>query len=118
MAVVIDKIKGITAYSSSQRLFTEGQRLARAAIDGGCTFPDCPMPAPWCEMDHHIDYAAGGPTRVDHGGLACDHDNRERKKQGWKPIRINGRVAWIPPKWIDPSQKPQYNNLHRPDDLR
>jgi len=114
MAVVIDKIKGITAYSSIHRLYTEQQRLARAAIDGGCTFPNCPAPANWCEIDHLEDYAHGGATSVINAGLACRYDNRERKKQGWKPVHINSRVAWIPPNWIDPQQKPQYNQLHRP----
>ena len=112
--MVLDKIKGITGYSSSHRLFTEGQRLALHALDGGCTFPTCPVPAAWCQIDHTIDYAQGGPTSVDHGVLACRYDNNERKKQGWRSTRINGRAAWIPPKWIDPEQKPQYNNLHRP----
>jgi hypothetical protein len=115
MAVVIDNIKGITAYSSIHRLFTEQQRLARAAIDGGCTFPRCPVPANWCEIDHLEDYAHGGPTDLTNAGLACRYDNRERKKQGWKPVQINGRVAWVPPRWIDPDQKPQYNLLHNPD---
>jgi hypothetical protein len=39
MNVVVDKTKGITAYSSTARLFSENQRLVRAAVDGGCTFP-------------------------------------------------------------------------------
>jgi hypothetical protein len=115
MAVVIDKIKGITAYSSIQRLYTEQQRLARAAIDGGCTFPNCPAAANWCQIDHLEDYAKGGPTSLTNAGLACRYDNRERKKQGWKPVHINSRVAWVPPRWIDPDQKPQYNLLHNPD---
>jgi hypothetical protein len=117
MAVVIDKIKGITAYSSLQRLFTEQQRLALAALDGGCTFPNCPAPPGMCEIDHSIDHALGGPTSVANGGLACRYDNRERKKQGWQPVRINGRVAWIPPRWVDPKQKPRYNELHRTEPL-
>jgi hypothetical protein len=106
--VVLDKTKGITAYSSLHRLFTEQQRLALAAVDGGCTFPNCPMPAPWCEIDH----ARGGPTGVDSGVLACRHDNNTRKKQGWQSTRINGRAAWVSPKWIDPAQKPMYNHVH------
>ncbi len=71
MNVVIDKTKGITAYSSTARLHTERQRLARAAVDGGCTFPDCPMPAAWCEIDHVIDHAHGGthPRRLRRAGL-------------------------------------------------
>ncbi len=115
---VLDTVKGVTHYSSSRRLFTENQRLVRHAVDGGCTFPDCPAPPLWCEMDHSIDYADNHTTDVTLAGLACDYDNRERKKQGWRPRHIDGRVAWIPPPWIDPSQVPRYNNLHRPDDPR
>ena len=70
------------------------------------------MPAPWCEVDHVIDHALGGPTSVDSAVLACRYENNTRKKQGWQSARINGRAAWIPPKWIDPEQKPRYNHLH------
>jgi hypothetical protein len=112
MNVVLDRTKGITAYSSIQRLFTEAQRLALAAVDGGCTFPGCPTPAPWCEIDHTTDHAPGGPTRVDYGVLACRHHNNRAKQHGWRSARIHGRAAWIPPRWIDPQQEPQYNHLH------
>jgi hypothetical protein len=111
MNVVIDRTRGITAYSSTARLHSETQRLARAAIDGGCTFPNCPAPPGWCEMDHVIDHAHGGPTRVDLAVLAC-HPHNEAKKRGWKSTLINGRAAWIPPPWIDPAQKPRQNHLH------
>jgi hypothetical protein len=112
MNVVIDKTKGITAYSTTARLHTEAQRLARAAIDGGCTFPNCNAPPGWSEMDHVIDYAEHGPTQVDLAVLACRYHNNDAKKQGWRSTLINGRAAWIPPKWIDPKQKPRYNHLH------
>ena len=115
MNLVIDKTRGITAYSCTARLFSQTQRLARAAIDGGCTFPHCPAPPGWCELDHLINYAQGGPTRVDLAGLACRPHNNNAKKQGWQTQMINGRVAWIPPRWIDPTQTPRYNNLHRTD---
>ncbi len=118
LLAVLDTVQGVTHYSSTRRLFSENQRLVRHAIDGGCTFPDCPTPALWCEVDHTIDYAESGTTDVRLAGLACDYDNRERKKQGWRPVHIQGRVAWIPPRWIDPEQTPRFNNLHRPDDLR
>lgn len=112
MNVVLDRTKGITAYSSLHRLFTEQQRLALLAADPGCTFPNCPMPAHWCEIDHVVEYANGGPTRVDFGVPACRHHNVHAKKQGWRSTRIDGRAAWIPPRWIDPQQRPRYNHLH------
>jgi hypothetical protein len=112
MNVVIDKTRGITAYSSTARLHTEAQRLARAALDGGCTFPNCSAPPGWCEMDHIIDWARSHLTRIDLAALACRYHNNDAKKQGWRNQMINGRVAWIPPKWIDPDQTPRYNHLH------
>ncbi len=74
MNVVIDKTKGITAYSSTARLHSELQRLARAAIDGGCTFPHCPAPPSWCEIDHVINYA--------HTGQIAGSREQQRSAQG------------------------------------
>lgn len=112
---VLDTIHEVSHYSATRRLFSENQRLARHAIDRGCTFPDCPMPALWCEIDHSIDHSAGGPTSVTNAALACDYHNRTAKAQGWRPEHINGRVAWTPPRWIDPHQQPRYNHLHNTD---
>jgi hypothetical protein len=112
MNVVIDKTKGITAYSSTARLFPENARLAMIAHDGGCTFPNCPAPPGRCEIDHILEWVKGGITRVDGGVPACHPHNVEAKKQGWRSARINGRAAWIPPRWIDPEQRPRYNHLH------
>ena len=115
MNVVIDKTQGITAYSSTARLFPEGARLAMIALDGGCTFPQCNAPPGRCEIDHIIDWAKARITRVDLGVPACHPHNDEAKKQGWRSTRINGRAAWIPPAWIDPEQRPRYNHLHDTD---
>jgi hypothetical protein len=113
MNVVLHKTKGITGYSSTQRLFTEQQRLAILAADGpGCSFPGCPMPIHWCQLDHTTDYAQGGPTRVDAGVLACRYHNVTAKAHGWRSTRINGRAAWVPPRQLDPDQTPRFNDLH------
>ncbi|HEY8300316.1 MAG TPA: DUF222 domain-containing protein, partial [Jatrophihabitans sp.] len=37
--VLLSKTRGIIAYSDKQRLFTEQQRLAMLARDGGCSYP-------------------------------------------------------------------------------
>jgi hypothetical protein len=112
---VLDTVQGVTHYSSTRRLFSENQRLVRHAIDGGCTFPNCPMPALWCELDHSTDHTDGGISCVTNADLACDYHNRIAKTQGWQPSHINGRVAWTPPHWIDPHQTPRYNYLHNTD---
>ncbi|WP_255771438.1 HNH endonuclease signature motif containing protein, partial [Pseudarthrobacter sulfonivorans] len=55
------------------RLFTPAQRLALTARDQGCTFPNCTIPAPWCEA-HHITYwSQNGPTSTTNGALLCSH---------------------------------------------
>jgi hypothetical protein len=96
-------------------VFSENQRLVLTAIDGGCTFPNCSAPPGWCQVHHTIDHAAGGPTDTDHGVLVCPFDHAHRIAQGWTAQRINGRAAWIPPTWIDPHQRPRYNDLHHPE---
>ncbi len=56
------------------RLFTQKQRIAMAARDGGCVIDGCDRPPSWCEA-HHIDEwtAHGGLTNVDDGVLLCRH---------------------------------------------
>lgn len=114
LAVVLSRTRGIEAYSSTARLFTENQRLVLHAVDGGCTFPHCSAPPGWCEVHHTVDHAAGGPTDLDHAVLVCRQDHRLRIEQGWIAARIDGRAAWIPPAWIDPDRTPRYNQLHHP----
>ena len=112
MNVVIDKTKGITGYSDTARLFPENARLAMIAHDGGCTFPNCPATPAMCEIDHIHDWSKIPRTRIDEGVPACHPHNDYAKKHGWRSTRINGRAAWIPPKWIDPEQRPRFNHLH------
>jgi hypothetical protein len=114
LTVAVNSMKDITAYGTTHRLFTPNQRLAIQTRDGGCTFPDCPAPPGWCEIHHLIDWAKGGPTSVDNATMGCPGDHRERINEGWSAKLINGRVGWIPPHWIDPDQKPRYNDLHHP----
>lgn len=51
------------------RLFTPAQRTALTTRDQGCAFPNCTIPAPWCEA-HHITYwSHGGPTTTNNGAI-------------------------------------------------
>jgi Domain of unknown function (DUF222) len=58
----------------TSRLFTQKQRIAMAARDGGCLIGGCDRPPSWCEA-HHIDEwtADHGRTDVDDGVLLCRH---------------------------------------------
>lgn len=96
------------------RLFTPAQRLALTARDQGCTFPNCTIPAPWCEA-HHITYwSHHGPTNVSNGTLLCSHHHNLIHKERWTIHTIHGIPWFTPPRHIDPTQKPQQNHYFKP----
>jgi len=112
MHIGLSDTGAILAHTDTRRLFTETQRLAMAARDRGCTFPGCDAPPAWTQAHHIIEHAAGGPTSIDNGALICGHDHRERIRQGWTCTLHHGQPAWVPPRWIDPDQKPRINTMH------
>lgn len=94
----------------AQRLFTPAQRRALVARDKGCAFPDCTMPAPWTEA-HHIKFweKHNGCTSVHNGVLLCSYHHHLLHDENWK-IEIQDGIPWfIPPRYIDPDQKPRRN---------
>ena len=96
------------------RLFTPVQRLALIARDQGCTFPNCTIPAPWCEA-HHITYwSNGGPTTTSNGALLCSAHHHLVHKEQWIITSRHGTPWFTPPPHIDPQQKPQQNHYFRP----
>lgn len=112
IAAALDRMRRVIAYGTSQRLFTEGQRLALIARDKGCSFPNCDAPPQWCESHHVIDWADGGPTSVDNGTLLCGVHHREFVRMGWVGVMLDGIPHWIPPPWIDRDQAPRRNRMH------
>ena len=95
------------------RVFPPHIRKALHARDQGCAFPNCTIPAPWCEA-HHITYwSTGGPTSTDNGVLLCTHHHHLIHKEQWK-IHVKNGVPWfIPPPHIDPRQQPRQNHHHK-----
>ncbi|SHH49668.1 HNH endonuclease, partial [Jatrophihabitans endophyticus] len=101
-------------HTDTRRLFTETQRLAMIARDGGCTFPGCDVPPAWTQAHHITDHARGGPTTIANGTLVCGHHHRTHTRQGWRSVMTDGRPAWLPPPWLDPKQRPRTNPRTRP----
>ncbi|WP_395401050.1 DUF222 domain-containing protein [Arthrobacter sp. UC242_113] len=95
------------------RIFPPHIRKALNARDQGCAFPNCTIPASWCEA-HHITYwSRGGPTSTDNGVLLCTHHHHLIHKEQWK-IHVNNGIPWfIPPPHIDPCQQPRQNHHHK-----
>ncbi|MDQ2722708.1 MAG: HNH endonuclease [Actinomycetota bacterium] len=100
------------------RLASAAQRLALYARDKGCTRPGCDMPAQWTQVHHLDEYQYGGLTDVDKMCLVCPFDHPLITDHGFT-VRMgpDGRVEWIAPKHLDPSQTPRINTIHHPPDL-
>jgi hypothetical protein len=112
LGTVFSRVRGIEAYSSTQRIFTEQQRLAIIARDRGCSFPGCDAPPQRCEVHHVTAHHHGGPTSVANAALVCSFHHRHFDEQGWTCTMSNGRPWWTPPKWLDPDQVPRRNAMH------
>ena len=75
----------------TQRLFTERQRIALAAVWGGCAVENCGRPPSWTEAHHAQHWTRGGPTDVDNGVLLCRHHHMLLHNGGWTIHRPPGR---------------------------
>jgi len=100
------------------RLASAAQRLALYARDRGCTRPGCDIPPQWTQVHHLDEYQYGGRTDIHRMCLVCTFDHRLITEHGFT-VRMgaNGRVQWIAPKHLDPTQTPRINTFHHPPDL-
>ncbi|MGN6272586.1 MAG: DUF222 domain-containing protein [Protaetiibacter sp.] len=90
----------------SSRLFTEAQRRAMVARDGGCIWPGCAAPPAWCEAAHLRPWLPHGETDLDNGALMCAGHHHRFDRDGWALRREHGIPYLIPPPWLDPQQAP------------
>jgi hypothetical protein len=90
------------------RLFTGHQKVALAARDGGCIWPDCDRPPAWTEA-HHINQWArdGGRTDVCDGVLLCRYHHLLLHNNHWEIVRRESEYWLVPPADIDPQRRPR-----------
>ena len=53
------------------RLFTAGQTAALWLRDRVCSFPECSIPAHWCDAHHLIHWLDGGASQLSNAALLC-----------------------------------------------
>lgn len=101
------------------RTASPAQRRALALRDRGCTFPGCDRPAGWTEAHHIQHWNHLGPTDLDNLVLLCGFHHRTVHHDGWQitPPADGIRPLFIPPRWIDPHQRPRRNLHHHTRDL-
>lgn len=82
----------------AQRTFTDRQRVALAARDGGCRWAECDRPPSWTEA-HHVDEweRHRGRTDVDNGILLCRFHHLRVHNLGWRIVRRGAEFAAVPP---------------------
>ena len=90
------------------RLFTGRQKIALAARDGGCIWPECDKSPGWTEA-HHINQWArdGGRTDVCDGVLLCRHHHMLLHNNHWEIVRRGTDYWLVPPPEIDPARQPR-----------
>jgi len=89
-----------------ERVFSQAQRVALAARDGGCMWGDCDKPPSRTEA-HHLEQwqRDHGPTDIRLGVLLCPPHHLLLHNQGWQILEHQG-VYWLrPPATVDPGQK-------------
>jgi hypothetical protein len=112
-SVTLSTAGGVLNYGQTRRLASCQQRRALAVRDKGCAFPGCRRHASWTEVHHIVEWLHGGETNLTNLVLLCRYHHRHFEKAGWA-IRMadTGIPDFIPPKWIDPDQKPRHNTVH------
>ncbi|WP_081729904.1 HNH endonuclease signature motif containing protein [Williamsia sp. D3] len=122
LAVFANHSADVLYFARAKRTAQQGQRMALFAKDRGCTSPGCRNPISWTEIHHTTAWADGGLTDIDVLAPACipHHAMIGPGEDQWQTVMVTdgpdtGRVAWIPPKYIDPDQQPRINRAHHAD---
>jgi len=80
------------------RVVTAAQRAALVVRDGGCAFPGCDRPPPWCDAHHLRHWLHGGPTDLANLALLCRSHHRAVHEGGWHLHRHpDGHLTATPP---------------------
>ena len=105
--VVLDGKSKILELGLAKRLFGRYQRIGLANRDKGCCWKGCDRPPAWCEAHHLQWWSRGGPTDLKNGALFCFyHHHLMHNGEWWARMASDGIIEVIPPKRIDPEQKP------------
>jgi hypothetical protein len=97
----------------TKRTVSVAQRKALHARDRGCSFPHCSRPPKWCDAHHLNHWVDGGTTDLDNLILLCRRHHSLVHHSQWRITMADGIPKFIPPRHVDPGQRPRQNLLHR-----
>ena len=119
LPAVLDGRSEILDVGRAQRLVTPPIRAALELRDGGCIFPGCDKPPDACHAHHVVPWWNGGATSLSNLVLACPHHHgiiepgHDPTTDRWQARIRNGRAEVIPPKRVDPQQRPRIHARFR-----
>jgi len=95
--VVTHPMTGAVLFTDTYQRSSAIDRHLRAR-DRRCRWPGCAVPAVRCEVDHTVDWALGGTTRVDNLAHLCQRHHSQKQFTGWKVRqRAGGILEWTSP---------------------
>jgi len=113
LPAVLDGRSEVLDVGRSQRLVTPPIRAALELRDGGCVFPGCDKPPEACHAHHLTPWWAGGVTALSNLVPACPHHHgiiepgHDPTADRWQARIRSGIAEVIPPKRVDPRQRPR-----------
>jgi hypothetical protein len=105
--VILDTFGRPLDVGREHRTFTPKQRIALAIRDGACRFGDCDKDPSLTEAHHIIPWAKGGRTDLANGILLCKFHHLLIHNNGWEIYRVGTDYYLVPPKDVDPQQRPR-----------
>jgi hypothetical protein len=90
-----------------RRTIPEGLRRAVTARDRGCAHPGCDRPPSWCEIHHIVPWELDGETSLGNCVMLCKVHHRLLHHSEWIVRIRDGLPEFVPPRWIDPMQRPR-----------
>jgi len=93
--VVIDQVGAILDLGHTVRHANRAQRRAMAIRDGGCVFPGCDRPPPWCDAHHVVHWDDQGDTDTANMALLCRFHHGVTHRHGWTmTATADQRFVW------------------------
>lgn len=94
------KLQPLLIPSAAEPRYTPSARLAEfvRCRDLTCRAPGCDQPAVYCDIDHTIPYAEGGPTHPSNLKCLCRKHHLLKTFWGWRDKQLaDGTVIWTLP---------------------
>jgi hypothetical protein len=108
-AVILSSSGAVLNLGRTVRTVSAAQRKALIARDKGCVVPGCTAPLAACDAHHVQWWRHGGKTDLQNLVMVCSAHHTAVHAGTWTLTIIN-QIPWvIPPRWLDPQQRPVRN---------